>query len=87
MLLAASDPKAEEHTTCEVLFAPQFEVGTMLTPEGFEAPKEALPYVKADHFFSMPIVTEAGVVKIDGKPIGKDGVYLTSKQYLDGPVG
>lgn len=87
MLLAASDPKAEEHTTCEVLFAPQFEVGTMLTPEGFEAPKEALPYVKADNFFSMPIVTEAGVVKIDGKPIGKDGVYLTSKQYLDGPVG
>ncbi|MDD4451046.1 MAG: methionine--tRNA ligase, partial [Sphaerochaeta sp.] len=58
MLLAASDPKAEEHTTCEVLFAPQFEVGTMLTPEGYEAPVEALPYVKADHFFSMPIVTE-----------------------------
>ncbi|MDD2395208.1 MAG: class I tRNA ligase family protein, partial [Sphaerochaeta sp.] len=87
MLLAASDPKAEEHTTCEVLFAPQFEVGTMLTPEGYEAPVEALPYVKADHFFSMPIVTEGGVVKIDGKPVGRDGVYLTSKQYLDGPVG
>jgi len=87
MLLAASDPKAEEHTTCEVLFAPQFEVGTMLSPEGYEAPVEALPYVKADHFFSMPIVTEGGVVKIDGKPVGRDGVYLTSKLYLDGPVG
>lgn len=87
MLLAASDPQAEEHTTCEVLFAPQFAVGTMLTPEGYEAPTEALPYVKADHFFSMPIVTEGGVVKIDGKSVGKDGVYLTSKQYLDGPVG
>lgn len=87
MLLAASDPQAEEHTTCEVLFAPQFAVGTMLTPEGYEAPTEALPYVKADHFFSIPIVTEGGVVKIDGKRVGRDGVYLTSKQYLDGPVG
>ncbi len=87
MLLAASDPNAEEHSTCEVLFAPQFEVGTLLTPEGHAAPVEALPYVKADHFFSMPIVTENGVVKIDGKPVGHDGVYLTSKQYLDGPVG
>lgn len=87
MLLAASDPKAEEHTTCEVLFAPQFEVGTMLTPEGFDAPAEALPYVKADHFFSIPIVTESGTVKIDGKSVGHNGVYLTSKQYLDGPVG
>ena len=70
MLLAASDPDAEEHTTCEVLFVPQFEVGAVLLPEGHEGPQEALPYVKADHFFSMPIVAEDGVVKIDGKPLG-----------------
>ncbi|MDD3056922.1 MAG: methionine--tRNA ligase [Sphaerochaeta sp.] len=87
MLLAASDPAAEEHTTCEVLFVPQFEVGTVLLPEGHEGPQDALPYVKADHFFSMPIVAEDGVVKIDGKPLGKDGVYVTSKKYLNGPVG
>ena len=87
MLLAANDPKAEEHTTCEVLFAPQFEVGTILQPEGFETPEEALSYVKADHFFAMPIVTEDGVVKIDGKAVGADGKVLTSKKYLNGPVG
>ncbi|MXI87432.1 methionine--tRNA ligase [Sphaerochaeta halotolerans] len=87
MLLAASDPDAEEHTTCEVLFAPQFEVGSVLTPEGFSPVEEKLPYIKADHFFSMPIYTESGVVKIDGKPIGKDGVALTAKKYLNGPVG
>lgn len=87
MLLAASDPDAEEHTTCEVLFVPQFEVGAVLLPEGHEGPQEALPYVKADHFFSMPIVAEDGVVKIDGKPLGKDGLYVTSKKYLNGPVG
>lgn len=87
MLLAASDPNAEEHTTCEVLFVPQFEVGTVLLPEGHEGSQEALPYVKADHFFSMPIVAEDGVVKIEGKPLGKDGLYVTSKKYLNGPVG
>ena len=87
MLLAASDPEAEEHSTCEVLFAPQFETGTILEPEGFDPPTEALSFVKADHFFSMPIVCEDGVVKIDGKAVGSQGTYLTSKKYLNGPVG
>lgn len=87
MLLAANDPDAEEHTTCEVLFAPQFEVGTILQPEGFETPAEALSFVKADHFFAMPIYAEDGVVKVDGKAIGSKGEYLTSKKYKNGPVG
>lgn len=87
MLLAANDPNAEEHTTCEVLFAPQFEVGTILQPEGFETPEAPLSYVKADHFFAMPIVAEGGIVKVDGKAIGADGKSLTSKKYLNGPVG
>ncbi len=87
MLLAASDPNAPEHTTCEVLFAPQFEVGTILQPEGFETPETALSYVKADHFFAMPIMAEDGIVKIDGKPLGFEGKNLTSKKYLNGPVG
>jgi len=87
MLLAANDPNAEEHTTCEVLFAPQFEVGTILQPEGFETPEAPLSYVKADHFFAMPIVAEDGIVKIDGKAIGAEGKSLTSKKYLNGPVG
>lgn len=87
MLLAASDPDAEPHTTCEVLFAPQFEVGTVLEPEGFEVPQDEKCYVKPDHFFAMPLYTEAGVVKVDGKAIGAGGGYLTASKYLDGPVG
>lgn len=87
MLLAASDPEAEEHSTCEVLFAPQFEVGTILQPEGFETPEEALSYVKADQFFALPIVAEDGIVKVDGKALGAEGKSLTSKKYLNGPVG
>ncbi|MDY4888278.1 MAG: methionine--tRNA ligase [Sphaerochaetaceae bacterium] len=86
MLLAASDPNAEPHTTCEVLFAPQFEVGTKLVPEGLESPDEKC-YVKADAFFAMPIYTEGGVVKVDGKAIGCNGVNLTAEKYKDGPVG
>ena len=87
MLLAANDPNAEEHTTCEVLFAPQFEVGTILQPEGFETPEATPSYVKANNFFAMPIVAEDGIVKVGGKAIGADGKTLTSKKYLNGPVG
>jgi len=87
MLLAASDPEAEAHSTCEVLFAPQFEVGTILQPEGFTTLEEALSFVKADHFFAMPIVAEDGIVKVDGKALGAEGKSLTSKKYLNGPVG
>jgi methionyl-tRNA synthetase len=87
MLLAASDPDAEEHTTCEVLFAPQFEAGTVLEPEGFEQPEGAMSFVKADHFFAMPIYAENGTVKVDGKALGAKGVVLSSKKYLNGPVG
>ncbi|MGX8678975.1 MAG: methionine--tRNA ligase [Sphaerochaetaceae bacterium] len=86
MLLAASDPNAEPHTTCEVLFAPQFKVGTKLVPEGLESPEQKC-YVKPDAFFAMPICTEDGVVKVDGKAIGADGVYLTANKYKNGPVG
>jgi methionyl-tRNA synthetase len=87
MLLAASDPNAEEHSTCEVLFAPQFEAGTVLEPEGFTQPEGAMTYVKADHFFAMPIYAEHGTVKVDGKALGANGIVLSSKKYLDGPVG
>jgi len=86
MLLAANDPNAEPHTTCEVLFAPQFDVGTVLEPEGFDPPAADVCYVKPDHFFAMPIYAEGGVVKVDGRAIGADGVSLTTSRYLDGPV-
>ncbi len=86
MLLAASDKDAEPHATCEVLFAPQFPVGTHLTPEGIESPDEKC-YVKADAFFAMPMYAENGTVKVDGKAIGANGIALASVKYLDGPVG
>lgn len=86
MLLAANDPKAAEHTTCEVIFADQFEAGTVLTLEGHELPKLDQPYIKAEHFFDMPIYAEDGVVKVDGKPIGSGGSYLSVKRYLNGLV-
>ena len=88
MLLAASDANEnEEHETCEVLFAPQFEVGTILEPEGFEEPSEELCYVKPDKFFEMPLYTKDGFVEIDGKKIGKNGVFLQSHKYTNGTVG
>ncbi len=86
MLLAANDPDAPEHTTCEVIFADQFEVGTVLTLEGYEAPKLDQPYIKADHFFELPIKTEDGVVKVDGKAIGSGGKTLRVTRYLNGVV-
>jgi len=86
MLLAASDPDAEEHSTCEVLFANEFEVGTVLVPEGLETPDEKC-YVKADAFFNMPLYAENGIIKVDNHTLGFEGKPLTSKKYLNGPVG
>ncbi|MBO5137657.1 MAG: hypothetical protein J6B81_04070 [Spirochaetaceae bacterium] len=87
MLLAASEAADEEHETCEVLFAPQFEVGTVLEPEGYDAPEEKLCYVKPDKFFDMPIYTKDGFVEIDGKKIGSQGVFLKAQVYKNGVVG
>ncbi len=87
MLLASSDPNAPEHSTCEVLFAPQFEVGTVLEPEGEAVPEGEMCYVKPDHFFAMPMNTVDGVVMLDGKKIGHEGTWLTAKKYTNGPVG
>lgn len=87
MLLAASDKDDENHETCEVLFADEFEVGTHLVPNGLSNPTEPMNYVKANHFFEMPIYTEEGIVKVDGKEIGCDGKFLTAKKYINGNVG
>ena len=87
MLLAASDPNAEEHTTCEVLFADDIPAGTNLVPEGFANPAE-MCYVKPDHFFEMPLYTENGTLKVDGHAlVTADGKTVTAKKYLNGNVG
>ena len=88
MLLAANDGhNDDDHETCEVLFAPQWEPGTTLEPEGYSEPEEKLCYVKPDKFFDMPIVTKDGFVEIDGKKVGADGKYLTCEVYKNGLVG
>ena len=87
MLLAASDPDVKDHETCEVLFAPQFAPGTILEPEGYDAPTEKYCYVKPDKFFSMPLYTKDGFVEVDGKKIGADGKFLTAEIYRNGDVG
>ena len=88
MLLAASAKDDEDHSTCEVLFADDFEVGTTLLPEGTSQPEEARCYVKGSKFFDMPMYTEEGVVKVDGKSIqSEDGKVLTAKVYVNGEVG
>lgn len=86
MLLAANDPEAEEHTTCEVIFVDDFETGTVLEVEGFDPPQADIPYVKPDLFFSLELYAEDGVVKVDGRPIGKAGRHLRTVTYLNGPV-
>ena len=87
MLIAASDPEAEHHTTCEVIFADQFEVGTELNPEGTTIPTEVRNQLKPNLFFSLPFKTKDGFVEIDGKKIGKDDSFLSVEKYVDGDVG
>lgn len=87
MLLAASDPDAPEHTTCEVLFADEFEPGTVLEFDNQGEVEKVTTYVKPDHFFALPIYAENGEIKVDGKALGFGGKHLTSKKYLNGPVG
>lgn len=87
MLLAASDPTVKDKETCEVIFAPQFEVGTILEPEGFNPPEEELCYIKPDHFFDMKLYTKDGFVELAGKKICAAGTPLTVEIYKNGEVG
>jgi len=87
MLLAAQDPNAPEHSTCEVLFADDIPFGTNLVPEGMENPAD-MCYVKPDHFFDMPLYTQDGVLKVDGHAlVSPEGASVRAKQYLNGQVG
>ncbi len=87
MLLAASDPDAEPHSTCEVLFADDIPAGTVLHVEGQDGVEKVTTYVKPDHFFAMPLYTEDGVLKVDGAAITADGKPVKAAKYLNGPVG
>ena len=87
MLLAASDPDAPEHTTCEVLFADDIPAGTVLSVADQGEVEKVTTYIKPDHFFAMPLYMKDGVLMVDGKTIGAEGKVVHSHKYVDGPVG
>ena len=87
MLLAASEEGDETHSTCELIFADELAVGTVLEYEGQGETEKITTYLKADHFFALPMKTIDGYVTIDGKKIGKDGVYPRVHKYVNGNVG
>lgn len=87
MLLAAFEEGDETHSTCELIFADELPVGTVLEYEGQGETEKITTYLKADHFFALPMKTIDGYVTIDGKKIGKDGVYPRVHKYVNGNVG
>ena len=87
MLLAASEEGDETHSTCELIFADELPVGTVLEYEGQGETEKITTYLKADHFFALPMKTIDGYVTVDGKKIGKDGVYPRVHKYVNGNVG
>jgi len=87
MLLAASDPNAEHHTTCDVLFADDITVGTVLKLEGTPEIDKVTTYVKPDHFFALPMNAVDGVVMVDGKRLLGEGKAIKSPKYKNGPIG
>ena len=88
MLLAASDPAAEDpHSTCEVIFADDIAPGTVLKHEGEGEVEKVTTYVKPEHFFALPMKTIDGYVTIEGKRIGHDGTFLRVSKYVNGNVG
>ena len=88
MLLAASDPTVTDKETCEVIFAPQFKVGTILETEGFDVPKDVaeMCFVKADKFAEMSLSTVDGFVCVDSKKLCANGKFLTTEIYKNGKV-
>ena len=88
MLLAASDPTAEDpHSTCEVIFADDIEPGTILKAEDEGEVEKVTTYIKPDHFFALPMKTIDGYVTVDGKKLGHNGTFLRVSKYVNGNVG
>ncbi len=87
MLLAASAPDDETHSTCELIWADDIAPGTVLKYEGEGEVEKVTTYIKPDHFFAMPMKTIDGYVTIDGKKLGADGHFLRVEKYVNGNVG
>lgn len=87
MLLAASDKLDNTHSTCEVIFVNDIPVGTVLEYEGEPKVKKEEVSIKAELFFSLPLETQDGYLKIKGKKILGDNKEIKVKKYINGNVG
>ena len=87
MLLAASDPADDSHSTCEVIFADDIPVGSVLEFDGQGEVEKVTTYIKPDHFFALPMKTVNGEVCVEGSPLGFGGKHLHVSKYINGNVG
>ncbi len=87
MLLAASEKDDDEHRTCELIFADDFEVGTVLEFDNQEKTEKITTYLKPEHFFALPMKTVDGTVCVDGQALGYGGKHIKAYKYTDGNVG
>ncbi|MCK7470883.1 MAG: hypothetical protein MZU95_08925 [Desulfomicrobium escambiense] len=85
MLLAASKDGPEGHEIVEVLEASWAEPGARVSLESTVG--EPSPEIDIDTFFSMPIRSEGGTVKVGPKVLGAEGRPLTTVRVTDGNVG
>ena len=87
MLLAASEKEDEEHKTCELIFADDLPVGAVIEFDNQEPVEKITTYLKAEHFFALPIKVIDGTVCVEGNPLGYGGKHLKVYKYIDGNVG
>lgn len=86
MLLAASAKNAEGVETVEVLDAGSIPTGTRVVAEGLAA-AEAPSEIDIDTFFSIPITTSGGAVKVGGRTLSAAGIQIKTAKVADGEVG
>ena len=87
MLLAAADANDETHSTCEVIFADDIPVGSVLKFDDERDVEKVTTYLKPDHFFALPMKTVNGEVVVEGSPLGFEGKHLHVYKYINGNVG
>ncbi len=87
MLLAAADANDETHSTCEVIFADDIPVGSVLKFDDEGDTEKVTTYLKPDHFFALPMKTVNGEVVVEGSPLGFEGKHLHVYKYINGNVG
>ena len=87
MLLAASEKDDTEHRTCELIFADDLPVGSVIEFDNQEPVEKIKTYLKPEHFFALPMRVVDGTVCVEGNPLGYGGKHLKVYKYIDGNVG